>query len=66
MNTNAGGVSAHEREVRRPEPVRCDCLNHCGDDPWLKDGRAFKCQAHDRLHPPMCKHCNGTGEARNQ
>jgi hypothetical protein len=24
--------------------VDCDCLNHCGDDPWLKDGRAKPCQ----------------------
>lgn len=23
----------------------CDCLIHCGDDPWLKDGRAQPCQA---------------------
>jgi hypothetical protein len=22
---------------------RCDCLNDCGDDPWLKDGRAEYC-----------------------
>lgn len=21
----------------------CDCLNFCGDDPWLKQGRAAKC-----------------------
>lgn len=23
----------------------CDCLNFCGDDPWLKDGRAKPCEA---------------------
>jgi len=23
--------------------VQCDCLNHCGDDPWLKDGRSQPC-----------------------
>ncbi len=23
---------------------KCDCLNHCGDDPWLKDGRAEPCE----------------------
>lgn len=23
--------------------MTCDCLNHCGDDPWLKDGRAQPC-----------------------
>lgn len=22
----------------------CDCLNWCGDDPWLRDGRAAPCQ----------------------
>lgn len=22
----------------------CDCLDWCGDDPWLKDGRAETCQ----------------------
>ena len=22
----------------------CDCLNWCGDDPWLKDGRAQPCE----------------------
>jgi hypothetical protein len=22
----------------------CDCLNWCGDDPWLKDGRATPCK----------------------
>lgn len=25
-------------------PVVCDCLNDCGDDPWLADGRSFPCQ----------------------
>jgi len=24
-------------------PSKCDCLNRCGDDPWLKDGRAVPC-----------------------
>lgn len=24
--------------------VSCDCLNHCGDDPWLKDGRSKPCE----------------------
>lgn len=24
-------------------PDLCDCLNECGDDPWLKDGRAVAC-----------------------
>jgi hypothetical protein len=21
----------------------CDCLNYCGDDPWLRDGRSMPC-----------------------
>jgi hypothetical protein len=21
----------------------CDCLDHCGTDPWLRDGRATPC-----------------------
>lgn len=25
-------------------PVTCDCLNRCGDDPWLKDGRSQPCK----------------------
>lgn len=24
--------------------MKCDCLNHCGDDPWLKDGRSEPCE----------------------
>ena len=24
--------------------MSCDCLNRCGDDPWLKDGRSQPCQ----------------------
>lgn len=31
-------------------PTKCDCLNFCGDDPWLKDGRAVKCERYDELH----------------
>lgn len=27
-----------------PTPVPCDCLNYCGDDAWLLDGRATPCQ----------------------
>ena len=23
---------------------KCDCLNYCGDDPWLKDRRAMPCE----------------------
>lgn len=43
----------------RPRP--CDCTVVCGDDPWLQDGRATKCAAYDRLHPPPCPHCRGLG-----
>lgn len=25
-------------------PGKCDCLNHCGDDPWLKTGKAVPCE----------------------
>ncbi|MCI5068457.1 hypothetical protein [Acidovorax sp.] len=24
-------------------PDNCDCINTCGDDPWLKDGRSTPC-----------------------
>lgn len=24
--------------------MSCGCLNFCGDDPWLKDGRAKPCE----------------------
>lgn len=23
---------------------KCDCLNDCGDDPWLRDGKADPCE----------------------
>ncbi|TCS35835.1 hypothetical protein EDC30_109134 [Paucimonas lemoignei] len=26
-------------------PVVCDCINWCGDDPWLRDGRSKPCAA---------------------
>lgn len=25
--------------------VPCDCLNFCGDDPWLKSGKSTPCKA---------------------
>ncbi len=25
-------------------PDNCDCLNSCGDDPWVHDGRAKPCK----------------------
>lgn len=24
-------------------PHKCDCLNYCGDDPWLANGKAEHC-----------------------
>lgn len=27
------------------KPVKCDCTVNCGDDPWLRDGRAQPCAA---------------------
>lgn len=27
----------------------CDCLNTCGDDSWLKDGRAQPCKAYTQV-----------------
>lgn len=27
------------------EKVKCDCLNYCGDDPWLAQGKAEPCEA---------------------
>ena len=32
------------------EKVKCDCLNYCGDDPWLKDGRAEHCERWKKNH----------------
>lgn len=29
--------------VKPITPPPCDCLIHCGDDPWLRDGRATPC-----------------------
>ena len=32
----------------KPAPlscVQCDCVSNCGDDPWLKELRARKCEA---------------------
>ena len=28
----------------------CDCLNECGDDPWLRDGRAEWCDWAKAIH----------------
>lgn len=32
------------------KPVGCDCLNDCGDDPWLADGRAKRCPTGQKHH----------------
>jgi len=34
---------------------KCDCLNYCGDDPWLKDRKVQPCEqaisvCHQRAH----------------
>lgn len=28
---------------RSDGPDNCDCINSCGDDPWIKDGRSSPC-----------------------
>lgn len=33
----------------RPDSRRCDCLNWCGDDPWLVDGRVDPCEHRQAL-----------------
>lgn len=36
-----------EAKQRNDDPqhavVMCDCLNHCGDDPWVENGKAAPC-----------------------
>lgn len=29
---------------------KCDCLNDCGDDPLVKEGKVLKCEHYSRLH----------------
>jgi hypothetical protein len=29
----------------------CDCINHCGDDPWVKKGLAKPCGHYYVAHP---------------
>ena len=36
-----GSMNCRARLVGPPRP--CDCTVHCGDDPWLADGRAAPC-----------------------
>ena len=37
-----------EAKQRNDDPqhavVMCDCLNYCGDDPWLEKGKATPCE----------------------
>lgn len=33
---------------KEPKLERCDCLNSCGDDPWLKSGKADYCEHHKK------------------
>lgn len=53
----------HEQRRAEPpsasEPVKCDCLNDCGDDPWLADGRAKKCDNYEQANPRFfeCPRC---------
>lgn len=35
---------------------RCDCLIYCGDDPWLKDGRATPCPAKVKRDAEIDRH----------
>lgn len=30
--------------------TKCDCLNYCGDDPRLKEGKVAKCEDWTRLN----------------
>lgn len=39
----AAGATAAAAEFGSTTTNRCDCLNSCGDDPWLLDGRAKPC-----------------------
>jgi hypothetical protein len=41
--------------------VKCDCLNDCGDDPWLRDGRSQPC---DRLKKERAAAAKAKEDAR--
>lgn len=28
---------------------KCDCLNYCGDDPWIRQGKAAPCESLQRI-----------------
>lgn len=40
----------------------CDCLNKCGDDPWLKNGKAYPCKS--RLRADEARQAAATRQAR--
>lgn len=42
--TPALGIKGSACAGRANGPDDCDCLNACGDDPWLKDGRSLPCE----------------------
>jgi len=56
---NRAAAAAAAAQATRPEPtskdnpVACDCLNWCGDDPWLKDGRARRCADFEKWQPSL-------------
>lgn len=43
-NTPLGIEIRTESPALQPGWRQCDCLDHCGDDPALRDGRADPCQ----------------------
>lgn len=34
---------------------KCDCLNICGDDPWILQKKAKPCEGFVRFHPDLCR-----------
>lgn len=47
------------------ETFTCDCLNYCGDDPWLRDGRATPCKARKLLLANKKKQAKVNGIGRD-
>lgn len=45
MRAPAPAQAAPAPMPARQAPDQCDCTVHCGDDPWLKDGRSTPCAA---------------------
>lgn len=53
-----GTPALHEKRGPRCKgracgPDECDCINDCGDDPWLRDGRARGCARYYRGEQPI-------------